>query len=371
MRLLHLSDLHLGRRLYDLSLLEDQTYILDQILSLVDQNRPDAVLLCGDLYDKAVPPAEAVQVLDRFLTELAKRETAVLLISGNHDSAERLQFGADIFSNKKIYISSVFSGAAEPVVLEDKHGKVYFYLLPFFKPVHARHVYPDAAIENDTDAVRHVMNCWEINPQQRNVLLAHQTVAGALRTDSEILTIGGLDQIEASLLDCFDYTALGHIHRAQSAGKETVRYCGSPLAYSFSETETKTVTWVELEEKGNVTIRTQELQPLRPLRNLKGVFEELLSLPPSQDYLRVILTDEEDVPHALARLQDRFPNLLRLEYDNLRTRMEWTADAPEEEALSPMALLKQFYVNRNGQEMSDRQQSLAKELMEQIWEGEL
>lgn len=370
MRLLHLSDLHLGRRLYDLSLLEDQKYILNQILELVEQNRPDAVLICGDLYDKAVPPAEAVQVLDWFLTELMQKDTAVLIISGNHDSAERLQFGADIFSNRRIYISSVFSGASEPVVMEDEYGKVHFYLLPFFKPVHVRHAYPEAVIENDTDAVSHVLICWELQPQQRNVLLAHQTVAGALRAESEIVTIGGLDQIEASLLDGFDYTALGHIHRAQSAGKETVRYCGSPLAYSFSETETKTVTWVELKEKGDVTVRTQALYPLHPLRNLRGTFEDLLMLEPSMDYLRVVLTDEEDVPHALARLQDRFPNLLRLEYDNLRTRMEWTADAPEEEMLTPMELLKQFYSVRNGQDMTAQQLSLAKELMEQIWEGE-
>lgn len=371
MRLLHLSDLHLGRRLYDLSLLEDQKYILKQILTKVEEKRPDAVLLCGDLYDKAVPPAEAVQVLDWFLTELVNRETAVFMISGNHDSAERLQFGADIFLGRRIFISSVFSGASEPVVLEDQYGKVSFYLLPFFKAVHARHVYPEAVMENDHEAVQYVLSRWERNPEHRTVLLAHQTVAGALRTDSEIVTIGGLDQIEAGLLDGFDYTALGHIHRAQSAGKETVRYCGSPLAYSFSETEQKTITWVDLMEKGNVSVWTEELFPMHPLRTIRGTFGELLSMTPSEDYLRAVLTDEEDVPHALARLQDRFPNLLRLEYDNLRTQLELMTEAPAEEILSPMELLKQFYVNRNGQEMSPRQLALAKELMEQIWEGDI
>lgn len=369
MRFLHLSDLHLGRRLYDVSLLEDQRYILEQILSLLEQDRADGVFLAGDLYDKAVPPAEAVTLLDWFLTQLAQRGLPVFLVSGNHDSPERLAFGAQLLCGQHIHISPVFEGAQAPVELSDSHGPLRVYLLPFVKPVHVRRVYPEAQIETYTDAVRTVIAHWELDPSCRNVLVAHQLVTGALRCESEALSIGGLDDVDAQVFAAFDYVALGHLHRPQYVGANgRIRYCGTPLAYSFSEADQeKSVTWVELEEKGQVEVTAQKLTPLHPVRTLRGSFSQLLA-GQTEDYLRIQLTDEADVPNALARLRAAYPNLLRLEYDNLRMRESQALAPAEEQALSPLRLAEEFYSLRNNQPMSQEQRDLAAALMKEIWE---
>lgn len=369
MKLLHLSDLHLGRRLFDVSLLEDQQFLLEQILKQLDDQGADAVLLAGDLYDKPVPSAEAVTLLDWFLTQLADRDLPVLLVSGNHDSPERLAFGSKLLDSRKIYVESLFQGAAAPTVLEDQYGPVYFYLLPFIKPIHVRRLWEED-VETYTDAVEAVISRWNPDPACRNVFVGHQLVTGGQQSDSEALSIGGLDDVAARVFEVFDYAALGHLHRAQNVG-EKIRYCGSPLAYAFSEGDReKTLTWVKLGEKGEIRVTTTAVTPLHPLRTLRGNFEDLL-LGASRDYLRIILTDEEDVPNAISRLLAVYPNLLKVEYDNLRTRMEQRLEQKSGEALSPMELLGKFYELRNNQPMSLEQKAFAQAMMEQIWEDEI
>lgn len=370
MKFLHLSDLHLGRRLQDVSLLEDQQYILQQILDLIQDRKPDAVLIAGDIYDKAVPSAEAVRLLDWFLTELAKHHVPVLMVSGNHDSAERLSFGAQLLCNSSVYVSSVFEGAEPPVTLQDEQGEVRVYMLPFIKPVHVRRVFPEAEVTDYTEAVRTVIDAWAPDPTKRNVLITHQFVSGGLRSESEAISVGGLDDVSGEILEVFDYVALGHLHRAQSVGRETIRYCGTPLAYAFSEgDQTKSVTWVELNEKGVVRVQKSELAPLRSVETVKGSFDQI-NQGTSENYLRIILTDDQDIPNALSRLRYRYPNLLRLEYDNMRTRMLDQVEAVAEETVSPIRLLEDFYESRNGKAMDEEQRNLSLAWMEEIWEEE-
>jgi len=369
MRLLHLSDLHLGRRLFEVSLLEDQFHILSQILHMLDETPADGVILAGDLYDKAVPSAEAVRLLDWFLTQLAERDLLVLAISGNHDSAERLHFASRLLRSRQVHMAALFDGVEPPVVFWDSHGPVNVYLLPFIKPIHVRRCYPEETVETYTDAVKAVIDRWNPDPQQRNILVAHQLVTGSRRSESEVVSIGGLDDVNGAVLGCFDYVALGHLHTAQTMG-ERLHYCGTPLAYSFSESQPKSVTWVELGEKGSVRLEQTPLEPLRILRTEKGNFEELMRLPASEDFLRVILTDEDDVVHAMRRLQERFPNLLRLEYDNIRTRTQLQTELTQEELPDPLTLVEQFYEQQNGQPMSEAQRKLSMELIEKIWGDE-
>ncbi len=370
LKFLHLSDLHLGRRLYDASLLEDQQFILAQILGLLDAQGADAVILAGDIYDKAVPSAEAVRLLDWFLTQLADRKKPVFMVSGNHDSAERIAFGANLFDEKGVFVSPVLEDVTAPVTLHDAHGPVHIYLLPFVKPIHVRRVFPETEIGDYTEAVEAVVKAWSPKEKERNVLVAHQLVTGAVRSESESVSIGGLDDVSAAAFSPFDYVALGHLHRAQSVCRETVRYCGTPLAYSFSEEEQKSVTWVELGEKGSISISQTPLVPLHPVRTVKGLFDELMKQS-SEDYLRMILLDEDDVPYAMTRLRHRYPNLLRLEYDNLRTRAQLKLQPLETQELSPLQMLEEFYRDRNDRPMPDPLKEMARAWMAEIWEDQL
>ena len=375
MRFLHLSDLHLGKRVCEFSMLDDQRYILEQILSLLDSRPVDAVLLAGDLYDKPVPPAEAVRLLDWFLTELSHRELPVFAISGNHDSADRVAFGSALLAESRVYVSPVFSGPPEPITLTDAHGPVDLYLLPFLKPAMVRHVWPDAPIESYNDALACVLRHCPPNPAHRSVLVAHQFVAGAACCESEEVSVGGVDSVSASLFDGFDYVALGHIHSAQEIrGAGTIRYCGAPLAYSVSEAgQEKSVTIAELGKKGEVTVRTVPLSPLRRLRKIRGSYEELTRRSTWQetaveDYLQVTLTDEQDIPDAIAKLRSIYPNILELRYDNARTRTfgEITAEA-EPERRTPMELFAALYEQQNGAPLSPEQTG---RLIREIWEEE-
>ena len=314
MKFLHLADLHLGRRLCDAPLLEDQRHILGEILEIARRESVDAVLIAGDVYDKPVPPVEAVALLDEFLTALSQLGAAIMLVSGNHDSSERLAFGGRLMDKRRVYVAPAFDGAAPPVTFSDAYGAVQVFLLPFVKPAHVRRVYPEDTLEDYTQAVAAVLRRWAPDPAARHVLVCHQLVTGGTRSESEYISIGGLDNVDGAVFDGFDYVALGHLHRPQSVGRETVRYAGSPLAYSFSEGEQeKSVTVVELLEKGNVTVRTVPLTPLRPVRSLRGTLEELL-VGTSEDYLRITLTQGGTLPHTWARLKSRYPNLLKLEY---------------------------------------------------------
>ncbi len=374
MKFFHLSDLHLGRRMYEFSLMEDQTYILDEILRLTDKESPDAVLLAGDIYDRAVPSAEAVELFDRFLCALAERRVPVLAISGNHDSPERIAFGAHLMAPSGVFLSPVYGGTVEPVTLSDAFGEVRFYLLPFVKPSNVRRFYSDAGIESYTDAVRCAVEHMEVDTSVRNVLITHQFVTGAVRSESEDITVGGTDNVDAAVFDAFDYTALGHLHSAQKIGRETLRYSGTPLQYSFSERGQKSVTVVELREKGNVTVSALPLAPLRALREIRGSYSELTlrenyAGTNTGDYIHAVLTDENDVPNALARLRSIYPNLMRLDYDNLRTRSSAVLLAEErQEKLTDTELFAELFEKQNGQKMTAEQSAYAEAVFTRLRE---
>lgn len=375
MKLLHLSDLHLGIRINGFSMLEDQRYIINQILEIAREEKPQGVLLCGDLYDKAVPPAEAVQLLDFFLVALSKMGIRVFAISGNHDSAERLSFGSRLMVGSGVYVAPVYHSGIQPLALEDECGPVYFWMIPFVKPAQVRRFFPEEPIESYTSALEKVIGSLDLDQTQRNVLLAHQFVTDGERTDSEEMSVGGLDNVDSAVFDGFDYVALGHLHRPQHIGRETLRYCGTPLKYSFSEkNDTKSVTVVQLGEKGDITLRTRPLRPLRDMRELRGTYEELTLRDnylgtDTQDYIKVILTDEEEVPSAMGRLRNIYPNIMNLQYDNTRTRhvaREEAWDAMEEK--SELDWFRELYRLQNGRDMSEAQQSFCRELIEKIRE---
>lgn len=376
MRFIHLSDLHIGKRVNEFSMLEDQKYILAQILAVVEREKADFVILAGDIYDKPIPPGEAVQVFDGFLTRLANLDIPVFVISGNHDSAERLAFGAQLMNSRGVYLSPVYEGRVEPVCLEDSYGEVGIYLLPFVKPSTVRHAYEDEEIVSYEDAVRTAVAHMEIDRTRRNILVAHQFVTGASRCESEEVSVGGVDNVDAAVFEPFDYVALGHIHSPQHVGRETVRYCGTPLKYSFSEAEQeKAVTLVEMRDKGEVEIRSIPLTPLRDMRKIRGTYMELTELSfyegtNTEDYIQVTLTDEEDIPDGLQKLRVIYPNLMRLEYDNKRTRESRTVEgANEVEQKSELELFEEFYELQNNQPMNEQQEDFTRELIQSLLEG--
>lgn len=377
MKLLHLSDLHLGKRVNEFSLLEDQAYILNQILKIAAEERPDAVLLAGDLYDRSVPPAEAVQLFDDFLCRLAGDGQEVFLISGNHDSAERIAFGGRLMDRSGIHVSPVYDGSMKPWTLEDGYGPLDVYLLPFVKPAQVRRFFPERRIETYTEALEAVLEGLPVHRDRRNVLVTHQFVTGASRCESEEISVGGTDQVDASVFGLFDYVALGHLHGPQSMENGRIRYCGTPLKYSFSEVrQQKSATVVELGEKGTLSLRAVPLFPLHDMREIKGSYLEVTEKSfyegtDCADYLHVTLTDEEDVPDAVGRLRVIYPNLMKLDYDNRRTRME--ASVPEAENVedrTPSELFQDFYEKQNGQPVSEEQLSFLQKLIESIWEDE-
>lgn len=376
MKLIHLSDLHLGKRVNEFSMLEDQQYILTEILHIMDEEQPDGVLIAGDVYDKTVPSAEAVALLDDFLVRLAKRDLQIFLISGNHDSPERMAFGGRLMEGSGVHLAPVYDGRVSPITLTDAYGTVNFYLLPFVKPAHVRRCFPEREITTYTDALAAAIEAMGVDTNGRNVLVTHQFVTGAARCDSEELSVGGTDNVDVSVFDPFDYVALGHIHGPQRVGRETVRYCGTPLKYSFSEAgHQKSVTVVELGPKGTVSVRTVPLIPLRDLAELRGTYEELTfrgfyeGTSYQKDYVHITLTDEEDVPDAMRKLQIIYPNLMKLDYDNRRTRAGACLDGAEDaEQKSPLELLEEFYEKQNGQPMGEEQQAFARAWMERIWE---
>ena len=375
MIVVHLSDLHLGKRVNGFSMLEDQRYILERILTVIDDEKPQAVVIAGDVYDKPVPPAEAVELFDDFLVKLSHRKITVFVISGNHDSPERLAFAARLMQGSGVHMAPVYNAMVQPFFLEDEFGPVGFYCLPFLKPAHVRRFFPGEAIESYTDALRTAVNDLRADVKTRNVLITHQFVTGAAVCDSETVSVGGTDNVDAAVFDGFDYVALGHIHGPQSVGRQTLRYCGTPLKYSFSEANhKKSVTVVELRQKGSVAVRTVPLTPLRELREIRGSYEELTLRANYQgsnteDYLHVTLTDEEDVPNALDRLRTIYPNIMKLDYDNTRTRAaQWIPDQTEMEHKSELELFQDFYAQQNGKPMSREQSDYCSRLIEQLRE---
>lgn len=388
MRLIHLSDLHIGKRVNEFSMLEDQEYILKEILGIIDDEQLDGVIIAGDVYDKSVPSEEAVKLLDSFLTSLAKRKLQVYIISGNHDSAAKLAFASSLIDLSGIHISPVYdsaqiammgNGLVRPYKLEDGKGQmVNIYMLPFVKPAMVRAVFPDEAdyIKDYTDACRVAVEHMDVDEKVTNILVAHQFVTGAVRSESEE-NVGGLDNVDVSVFDSFDYVALGHIHGPQKVGRETVRYCGTPLKYSLSEANhTKSVTVVDIPENKKIEIRTVPLVPMHELREVKGTFDELMDRRNYEgtavdDYLYVVLTDEDDVPDALGKLRTVYPNVMKLGYDNTRTRVTQTIDdGAVLEGKKPIDLFGELYEKQNNKEMSDEQRSFVQDIIDSIWKEE-
>lgn len=379
---MHLADLHLGKRVNGFSMMEDQEYILNRILEIMEEEQPDGLLIAGDVYDKTIPPAEAVRLMDDFLTAVAAKHVPVFLISGNHDSAERVAFGHQLMQGSGIWISPVYDGTIRHHTLEDRWGEVNIYLIPFLRPSVVRSFFPDVEIEDYTDALRTIIEDLQVDTSRRNVVLAHQfvTAAGALpeTCDSEQLSVGGLDRVDGSVFSPFDYTALGHLHGPQRVGSETIRYAGSPLKYSFSELhQKKSVTVAELREKGEAEIRQIPLQPRREMTELRGTFEEILAEArkkgePQTDYYHMILTDETDVVDALSRLREYYPNIMLLDYDNWRTRSQKEVEQLDRvEERTPGELFAALYEQQNGQEMDSDRKEYLDGLIREIWEEQV
>ena len=376
MKIIHLADLHIGKRVNEFSMIDDQKYILNQILEIIDNEKPDAVIIAGDVYDKQVPSIEAVELLDSFISDISKRKTTTFIISGNHDSAERLAFGSSLMAMGKIYISPVYNGKISKYTLKNDFGSANFYLLPFVKPNHVKRFFPDKKIESYTDAIKVVIDNLKLDTSEINILIAHQFVTGASRTESEEISVGGLDNVDASVFEDFDYVALGHIHRPQKIGTERIRYCGTPLKYSFSEVnDTKSVSIIEINSKEDFNLRMIPLVPKRDMRKIRGTYEELTTKNSyentnTDDYIHVTLTDEFNVVDAIQKLRVIYKNIMKLEYDNIRTResRKINLDNMVIENKNPLEIFSEFYKLQNNQEMNDEQKEIIKKIMEEVWE---
>lgn len=376
MKLVHLSDLHLGKKVNEFSMIEDQQYILRKILEIIDAERPDGVIIAGDVYDKTVPSAEAIALLDDFLFSLSKRDLKVFVISGNHDSAERLAFCTRLIERSGVHISQTYNGHVETVRLEDEYGLVDICMLPFVKPVNVRKFYPDEEIESYTDAIKIALSDIDATDGIRKVLVTHQFVTGASRSESEDFSVGGSDNIDASVFEDFDYVALGHIHGPQNIGSERIRYCGTPLKYSFSEAgQNKSVTVINLGIDGDLEVRTQALEPLHDMVELKGSYEELTlksfyeGTSYQTDYVHITLTDEDDIPDAIFKLRVIYHNLMKLDYDNARTRhISEITRSENVDKKTPLELCEEFFEKQNGSKPDKQQEDFLIELIERIWE---
>lgn len=376
MNIIHLADLHIGKRVNEFSMINDQKYILNQILEIIDKEKPDAVIIAGDVYDKQVPSIEAVELLDSFISDISKRKTTTFIISGNHDSAERLAFGSSLMAMGKIYISPVYNGKISKYTLKNDFGSANFYLLPFVKPSHVKRFFPDEKIESYTDAIKVVVDNLKLDTSEINILIAHQFVTGASRTESEEISVGGLDNVDASVFEDFDYVALGHIHRPQKIGTERIRYCGTPLKYSFSEVnDTKSVSIIEINSKEDFNLRMIPLIPKRDMRKIRGTYEELTTKTSyentnTDDYIHVTLTDEFNVADAIQKLRVIYKNIMKLEYDNMRTResRKINLDDMVIENKNPLEIFSEFYKLQNNKEMNDEQKKIIKKIMEEVWE---
>lgn len=375
MKFIHLSDLHIGKRVNEFSMIEDQQYIFKEILDIIKKEAPDAVIIAGDIYDRSLPPAEAVTELDDFIFELSKEDFDTFMISGNHDSAERIAFGARIMSKSGIHLSPIYSGRIEPVTVKDKFGEVNVYMLPFIKPFHVKNAFPEKAdeINTYTDAVRIAVENMNVDTSKRNIIISHQFVTGAERSDSEV-SVGGTDNVDYCVYDPFDYAALGHIHSPQKiAGLEHIRYCGTPLKYSFSEKKDKCVTVVEMSEKGSpVTVREIPLKPLRDMRIIKGLFEELCrdSLS-SEDYICAVLTDNYEVENAMGKLRTVYPNIMELRYSkNESSNKNNSITDVDVEKKNSLELFGDFFKLKQGRELNDEEKAYMEKLISEIEEEE-
>jgi exonuclease SbcD len=377
MRFLHLSDLHIGKSVNGFSMIAEQKNTFAQIIELIKIECPTAVIIAGDVYDRAIPGVEAVRVFDDFLTGLAGTDVTVLLISGNHDSPERINYASRLLTDKHLYFYGAFDGAVRKVILSDEHGEVNFWLLPFVKPATARGMFGDKEIESYDDIIAAAIEAADIDYTARNVLVSHQfyTKSGVspIRSESELNPVGGLDAVDAGIIENFDYIALGHLHGGQAVGSEHIRYCGSPVKYSFSEwRQEKSVTLVDIGEKGSLAIKPRPIVPIHDMREIKGRIDTLMSgdvsrLADKEDYLRVILTDEDEIIDPIGKLRSVYTNIMSLDFENSRTNIDATAittNMETMEKLSAYELFGEFFLEVQGSTMTQEQAEIVRELLE-------
>lgn len=377
MKLMHLSDLHLGKLALEQSMIDDQKYILNQIIDIVKKEKVDIVLIAGDVYDKSIPTIEAVNLFSNFLTKLYKLKVLVFVISGNHDSKDRLSFGNELFVDNGIYIEGIFNGNLRCETANDKYGKLNIYMLPFIKPVEIKRFYPDEIIDTYEDAIKCILKHSSINKNERNIIMVHQFVTSlgedVIRSDSESISLGGIDNIDVTLFKDFDYVAMGHIHGPQKVGRETVRYSGSPLKYSFSEVnQKKSVCIIEFNSKEDINISKIPLIPIKDMRVIKGPFDKLISkeivnLENKNDYLDVILTDDDYIINAIGKLRKFYPNILKLEYENKISSNEVLDNIDIDKSnMSPIDLFSEFYKMQNGIELSVKKKKIIEEVIKEV-----
>lgn len=377
MKFFHISDLHIGKKLREMDILKDQEHILNEIIKLADDHKPDGILIAGDIYDRSVPPASAIKLFNDFITKLETRDIKVFVISGNHDSPDRLQFGKEILKKNDVFIAGAFDGKLQKAVMNDEYGELNVYMLPFIKPSIVSNYYKEEIIDSYEKALRFVVDSEDINLGTRNILVAHQFVTNAgvepEASESEAIRIGGLDNIDVSVFDPFDYVALGHIHRPQKVGRETVRYCGTPLKYSFSEANhKKSVTMIDMKEKGSIEISKLPLRSLKDMVVIKDSLENLLSKEEytcyGDDYVHAIVTDEEDLFDPIGQLRSVYKYILLLEIENTKSQyvdnnIENLMDVQEKD---PLELFAEFYFLQNNEEISEIQGKILLEVLEEL-----
>lgn len=377
MKILHLADLHLGKRVNEMSMIEDQKYILDQIITLIKEESVEIVLLCGDIYDKSIPTIEAIHLLDEFLDQLSKMAIKVLMISGNHDSIDRLSFGKSLFTRSNLYIASQFENEIEKITVKENGITVNFYMLPFVKSAYISHIF-QLQTDSYEECFRYLIEHTKIDEEETNILLSHQFVTANKKnpelSDSETSSLGGIDNIDFHIFDPFDYVALGHIHKPQAMGREMVRYAGSILKYSFSEIHMdKKATILTIDAKKEISLSFHPLKPLRDMREIECSLEELLKkqceIGNQEDYMHVILTDEEQILDAIGKVRAIYPNVMQISFKNRRHMKQLESAQIKEDQISdqsPAELFEQFYKMQNHIDLDEKRLQLVLSVFEEV-----
>ena len=380
MKFLHLADLHLGKILQEQSLIEDQEYMLKQIIGTIERENIETVLISGDVYDRSVPPAEAVNLLDSFLRTLIKElKIKVFIIAGNHDSKDRLAFGSKIFEDEGLYIESKYNGNLRKVEVQDEYGKLNIYMLPFVKPIEVKQFFKEDLENNYNTAINKIIVKEKIDVEERNIILVHQFVtAGTVepeRTESEVLSLGGIENVDVSNFECFDYVAIGHVHRPQKIGRDTARYAGTMLKYSFSEiNHNKTIPIIELKDKGDININLEQLNPLRDMREIKGPIEELIKQENyecgnTNDYIKAVITNEEPVYDAIGQIRRIYPNTLKLEIRNSKTISnveEQNINLENVKKKTELELFADFYKAQNNADLDEKRTEIINNIISEV-----
>lgn len=377
MKIAHISDLHLGKTVHGYSMLEDQKDILAKIADILKKEDIKTLLIAGDVYDKSVPRAEAVSFFDDFLVNLSKSGVEVFVISGNHDSSERISFGADLMAPSRVHIAKPLTKNTKEInycKLQDEFGPIHIYMLPFIKPVHVKVAFETEDVSSYTQAVKTVIDHMQVDKSVRNILIAHQFVTGGQKCESEQVSVGGSDNVDSSVFDAFDYVALGHLHGPQHIARETLRYCGSPLKYSFSEVKhKKSLTVIHLNKKDDIKLEFIALTSLHDWQEIKGTYEELMNKNyydrlNVQDYFHITLTDEKDIPNVLEKLRTVYRNIMLLDYDNRFTASSTPVGKVEHTASkTPFEIFGEFYKKQNNQDLNEKQTQYMRQLIETTW----